>query len=734
MPMPQRQIPVATNWEKNWGSSIAIKVTAPILWGLIMIGLLIAAIAQTNIAEKIDKRLKADADRIAYMVSVFLIDSNGHSPSQLKDKLASLISETEFIAADMQLNGVTINVGDAEKGAVGELVRRVPYANTANKSVTDYAQLHCYHTPVSLIIAAKRKKLLLEIGVPFLIFGLVLAGLIHLVVSKPIYELVTATKAVSEGDMSLRLKTDRQDEYGHLAEFFNQMLERLESKQKALTKALADAEAASQAKSTFLANMSHEIRTPLTAIIGFSDMLKEGDHYNEDTSHEIDSIIRAGRHLQEIINDILDLSKIEAGQLEMESIEASPLEIVHQVDELISPRAAEKGLGFNVSYYFPLPKLVKTDPTRLRQILLNLLSNAVKFTSKGSVEMVVDYLQQERLLRFTVIDSGIGMTEQELLRLFRPFTQADASTTRQFGGTGLGLCISQQLANKLGGSITCSSEKGLGSRFVVTVSIGDLPEVELAHDEHIVDSRPKKSKFVMPVNSVSGKVLLAEDTDDNQRLISMYLRRAGATVEVVENGQQALHKALQQEYDLILMDMQMPIMGGLEAIDKLRVAGYKQPIVTLTANALKQDRERCAQAGADDYITKPLDLELFYGILTTYLKKSLPTVPASVTATADIVDDPEYKELVIKFIEDLPGKMQSITEAYRKHNWADMKSLVHKLKGTGASFGYPVITELASNIYKFLQENNYTELQDSLAKLDKVCHSIAEQQPASWVG
>jgi signal transduction histidine kinase/CheY-like chemotaxis protein len=621
--------------------------------------------------------------------------------------------------------------GNASNIAIDEILRLVPYSGSSG--ATTYAELHLYHPTIDLIIAAKRKKLLLQIGIPFLLFGLVLAGLIHVVVNKPIYELVNATKSVSQGDMSLRLTTARQDEYGHLAKFFNQMLEHLESKQKALTKALADAEAASQAKSTFLANMSHEIRTPLTAIIGFSDMLKEGQYYNQQTRHEIDSIIRAGKHLQEIINDILDLSKIEAGQLEIELIEASPIEILHQVDELISPRAAEKSLSFKTVYNFPLPKAIKTDPTRLRQVLLNLLSNAVKFTNEGDVEVIVDYLPESKQLRFSVIDAGIGMTEVEMRRIFKPFTQADTSTTRQYGGTGLGLCISQQLANKLGGAISCSSQKGVGSTFVFTTSIGGMSPVDLVVDEYVVESVPKKPKFVLPQNSVAGSVLLAEDTADNQRLISMYLRRAGASVDVVENGQQALQKALQQEYDLILMDMQMPIMGGVEAIEKLRVAGYKNPIVTLTANALKQDRERCAKAGADDYLTKPLDLEPFYGILKTYLShpESVKVVTTSAYVTEDLVDDPEYQELVNKFLEDLPEKLQDINKAYQNHDWPNMKSLIHKLKGTGASFGFPVITELATMIHKDLLDSNYAALQRTVIDLNKSCQSIFDRQPAA---
>jgi len=260
-----------------------------------------------------------------------------------------------------------------------------------------------------------------------------------------------------------------------------------------------------------------------------------------------------------------------------------------------------------------------------------------------------------------------------------------------------------------------------------------LPQADLVVDEYVVESKPRKAKFVLPHNSVSGSVLLAEDTPDNQRLISMYLRRAGASVDVVENGQQALQKALQHEYDLILMDMQMPIMGGVEAIEKLRVAGYKNPIVTLTANALKQDRERCAKAGADDYLTKPLDLETFYSILKTYLSNPETAKPVFSEAyvSDDLLEDPEFKELVNKFLEDLPDKLHDINEAYQNQNWSDMKSLIHKLKGTGASFGFPVITELATLIYKDLLDSNYSALECTLADLNRSCQSIFKEQLAA---
>ncbi|MGD8568095.1 MAG: ATP-binding protein [Gammaproteobacteria bacterium] len=397
------------------------------------------------------------------------------------------------------------------------------------------------------------------------------------------------------------------------------MMERqLEAEELKKSKEVADA--ANHAKSAFLANMSHEIRTPLTAILGYSDMLRDEDQSREEVEHEVDSIIRSGAHLQRIINDILDLSKIEAGQLVIEKLEIQPARMMHDVESIFGARARDKNLDFKVEYQFPVPQTIHSDPTRLKQILFNLCGNSLKFTEQGGITVRMCYLEDSQQLRFEVTDTGIGMTEEEMKRLFKPFSQADTSTTRKYGGTGLGLCISRQLAQKLGGDVWVSSEKGKGTTFSFAVSVGDMQQLSMMTGMEDMQVEAIEETVRIVPNTVNGHVLVVEDSPDNQDLLCKYLIKAGATVEVVDNGLMAVQKALTSSYDLILMDVQMPIMDGLTATKKLRGEGYTKPIVNITANALKEDRDKCMDAGADDYLTKPVDVRQFYKVLKTYLK------------------------------------------------------------------------------------------------------------------
>ncbi|MGD8594058.1 MAG: ATP-binding protein [Gammaproteobacteria bacterium] len=412
-----------------------------------------------------------------------------------------------------------------------------------------------------------------------------------------------------------------QDLVNLIGSWISVMMERqLEAEELRKSKEAADA--ANQSKSEFLANMSHEIRTPLTAILGYSDMLRDEDQSREDIEHEIDSIIRAGSHLQRIINDILDLSKIEAGQLVIEELEVHSARIIHDVESIFGARARDKGLHFEVKYEFPLPCKIISDPTRLKQIIYNLCGNALKFTEQGGVTVAMGYLPETAQLKIQVIDTGIGMTEEELGRLFKPFSQADSSTTRKYGGTGLGLCIARQLAQNLGGDVSVTSEKGVGSTFQFTIAVGDIQPLKMATCLEDMQVETTEDAECIIANSVRGHVLVVEDSPDNQDLIAKYLIKAGASVEVVDNGLMAVQKALTCSYDLILMDVQMPIMDGLTATRKLRAEGYTRPIVNITANAMKEDQDKCLAAGSDDYLTKPVDVRHFYKVLQTYLKPS----------------------------------------------------------------------------------------------------------------
>jgi signal transduction histidine kinase/ActR/RegA family two-component response regulator len=380
------------------------------------------------------------------------------------------------------------------------------------------------------------------------------------------------------------------------------------------------AESSNNSKSEFLANMSHEIRTPMTAILGFSDLL-ESDFSKDalQTTQAIQTIRSNANHLLTIINDILDMSKIEAGKMTIEAIDTSPKKIVEEVNSLLQTQATGKGISIQLQFESLIPRSIKTDPTRLRQILLNLVGNAVKFTEVGSVKVIVTYDPGARLIQFSVVDTGIGMSEEQcaIIRKFGSFSQADGSTTRKFGGTGLGLRISNTLAQMLGGSIQVSSEIGQGSTFTATVATGDMTQVELFDANKT--SLPSESKANGKTSgesiesnqlSLFGiKILLVEDGPDNQRLISFHLKKAGAEIAIAENGLIAVDQVIEdpQSFDLIFMDMQMPEMDGYEATRRLRSSGYKQPIIALTANAMESDRQKCIDAGCDDYTTKPID-------------------------------------------------------------------------------------------------------------------------------
>lgn len=414
---------------------------------------------------------------------------------------------------------------------------------------------------------------------------------------------------------------------------------------EALEKAKRVAEDATRAKSEFLANMSHEIRTPMSAVLGFTDILIDPTTTQSDFHDAAQIIRRNSTHLLQIINDILDVSKIEAGRMEIERIPCSPVEIVREVMDSLSVRAAAKQLVFEHSFDGPMPDRITTDPTRLRQILLNLLGNALKFTEVGFVRLKVSLDQSTPdmpNLIFEVTDSGVGMDNSQLERLFQPFTQADSSTTRRFGGTGLGLTISRRLARMLGGDISVSSRAGKGSIFRATVATGPLSNSvlqEVTADDSVFRAAAPPSAASTSTNVLTGcRVLYAEDGPDNQRLISHLLKKAGASVTVVENGRLAVDQALMAEasgepFSLILMDMQMPVIDGYEATRQLRREGYARPIVALTAHAMSTDRDRCLESGCDAYATKPIDRERLIETVRRHAQFDMKETDASQTGT-----------------------------------------------------------------------------------------------------
>ncbi|MFH1921524.1 MAG: CBS domain-containing protein [Planctomycetota bacterium] len=425
----------------------------------------------------------------------------------------------------------------------------------------------------------------------------------------------------------------------------------LESANRALQESHAAAEAATKAKSEFLANMSHEIRTPMAAILGFAEVLTERLEAPQD-AETVETIIRNGKHLLTIINDILDLSKIEMGKLQTERLPCSPWRIIEEVVSLMKVRADSKGLSLRAEAAGLVPAAISTDPVRLKQILINLVANALKFTETGTVRIRTELLQAdggEPKLRFDVIDTGIGMTEEQARIVFEPFVQADTSTTRVFGGSGLGLSIAKRMAEMVGGDVTVASTPGKGSTFSVTVATGPLDGIGLVDPSNAdppAEERPVPSASKREVR-LNCRVLLVEDGPDNQRLLTLILEKAGAEVTAAQNGEEALAKALganpepatsevssAKPFDVILMDMQMPVLDGYEATRQLRAAAFRGPILALTACAMTGDRERCIEAGCDDYMTKPIDRQKFLEMVARYVGGRNPEVEAGAPALA----------------------------------------------------------------------------------------------------
>ena len=392
---------------------------------------------------------------------------------------------------------------------------------------------------------------------------------------------------------------------------------------QSLLRAKEIAESASSAKSEFLANMSHEIRTPLTAIIGYTDLLVHDDQYVRDPamlSSSLKAVHNNAEHLLVILNDILDLTKIDAGMMQIESVELCPAELIREAAAMLSARAVAKGIGLEVNFLTELPTAVISDPTRIRQILLNLIGNAVKFTDEGHVAVDVSYQSlpdgSGRLV-IAVRDTGIGIAADDvkILKNFDPFTQADGSTTRRFGGTGLGLRLTNSFAKRLGGSLSIESELGVGSTFTVAIEVMANPDGVMQHPAPVEPGEHEKTakRKTIKQDGLSGvRILLVEDGPDNQKLLSYMLGKAGANVSIASNGREAveiveqLGEAEKNSYDLVLMDMQMPEIDGYSATAMLRDLGFYGPIIALTAHAMEGDRQRCLNAGCQDYLTKPV--------------------------------------------------------------------------------------------------------------------------------
>ncbi|NQZ11197.1 MAG: response regulator [Algicola sp.] len=493
-----------------------------------------------------------------------------------------------------------------------------------------------------------------------------------------------------------------------------------------LEEATEAAEHANELKSTFLANMSHEIRTPLTAIIGFTEHALNPQHDINEQKSYLQRVLRSGQHLLHLINEILDLSKIEAEKLELEDQTINLFELLADIDSYCVATAQESNLDFKIHYQYPLPKTINGDLFRIRQILYNLCSNALKFTDEGHVSLLVTHLPQNNQLHFSIQDSGIGMSSEELKRLFQPFVQADSSITRQFGGSGLGLVISQKLVHLMKGELSVESTKGVGSHFDVFMPTNTNTPTLVNEKPGFTRAEHHKQEVIDRFDD--SKVLVAEDNPDNQVLIELLLKPFGVKLTMVENGMLAVESALLETYDLILMDIQMPVMGGVETVALMRNAGVDCPIIALTANIMKEDIDIYLSSGFDATLAKPIENKLFYESVNLHLglskNKSTKTLDDLIE---QLKSGDEFKNLQQRFRTNMPGLITEFGAHLRDKNWENIRQKAHSVKGSAASMGYPELTELATVIESSVVEQRFDEAALAVKAFIATCDVLLEE-------
>ena len=722
--MNQNKDRVHVDLPKNWHStSIAVKITAVVVWGVMPIAFALTIPLLSSIEKEIGKDNLWQLEHLHVFIDQQFQDDYNIDNDVMRKRLLDFKKKHNYEYLDLRYHDQKVVIGENYPEST-KYAHEYIYEDEINPFRFSLA---VHFQPTSRGIELERMKYGSLIVIFTIILGLYLVYVIRNTLHAPFQRVIDATSDVIYGDLETRLDIKSDDEFGHLSRFFNHMIQKLSEQQHSLTEANKYLEsvvhnkemalAESRSKSLFLANMSHEIRTPMTAILGYTESLYHSRINDAGEKRDaLEAIYRNSKHLIDIINDILDLSKIEADKLQVETISFSPIKALMEVEQLMLIQAKEKGVRLEFDYHYPLPDLITNDPTRFKQVLFNLISNALRFTGEGTVTVSINCSFEEQRLHISVIDNGIGLTQQQIKLLFQPYVQDDASTSRQFGGTGLGLMISKRLVNLMGGDISVKSVPGEGATFEFDISTGLLDDSKAVTDKSILSKLAIEESDHIPV--LHGNVLLAEDIEDNQKLITLYLRQTGLNVDIAENGQVAVDMAFDNHYDLILMDMQMPVMDGLTATSTLRQSNHNTPIIALTANVLKNERTIYLDAGCNEILTKPIIIDDFYETIEKWLdQKGCDEEPApNSTVEPDGLESQEsinsaFEALVNQFIQSLEQEILQIDHNISQQNWENCQKLIHNIKGRGGSFGFPEITAQATELETLLRNGQYDQFK-----------------------
>ncbi|WP_339720760.1 ATP-binding protein [uncultured Paraglaciecola sp.] len=476
-------------------------------------------------------------------------------------------------------------------------------------------------------------------------------------------------------------------------------------------KAKSEARESNQAKSLFLANMSHATMTPLTAIIGFAEVLLQHKVSHEDSTKYLNTIVGSGRHLTTLLGEILDISKIETKKLTLEPLRFNLPNLLQDIEQIYLFNCKKEKLDFAMVIESVIPEWIVADPTRLKQVLHNLLNNGIKFTKKGSISVHVTFQATTSTLQIDVVDTGEGIAAERQALIFEYFRQADTHISSNLGGTGLGLFITKSLVELMGGVVELQSTLGVGSKFSVTIACEEC--------EGQCNSIKNRDRIVSQpggIPSLVGNILLVEDTEVNRQLISFNLQQTGAKIDSAKNGLEGLQMALSGEYDLILMDIYMPVMDGKEALKSLQQLGVNTPIYALTANVMSSDIQEYEAIGFSGVLSKPLELTKLYSVLTRHLSTADSAISQKTQRANVFAQDPKIKAL---FFMELTKQNAEITASIKNLDYTGLINSAHIIKGSAESFGYDDLTKLAAESLLLLRQKQYVQAVQQCSHLNQ---------------